>query len=61
MKYESMILCPDSTAGYFALHEAVQDGWEPLLRWANDDVNHILLRRPVRWYSMFLRFLQDRQ
>lgn len=47
IKYESMIICPDTDAGYQALHEAVQDGWEPLLHWAEDGSNHIILRRPV--------------
>ena len=50
MEYESMILCPDTAAGYQALHEAVQDGWEPIFHWATgvtSVINHIVLRRPA--------------
>ncbi len=48
-QYESTILCPDSEAGYTALHELVQEGWEPLFHWfdTKDDHNHMILRRSV--------------
>ena len=44
-KYESMVLCPDTDAGYQALHEEIQDGWEPLFCWTDEYGNHIILRR----------------
>ena len=48
MKYRSVVLCPDSVAGYQALHEHIQDGWEPLVCWQEGGtatpMNHILLR-----------------
>lgn len=51
MKCESMMLCPDSDAGYQALHEAVQDGWMPIFHWSEGatatPINHIVLRREV--------------
>ncbi len=47
-KYESMILCPDSDAGYTALHEAVQDGWECMFHWIDAHGNHIVLRRLIQ-------------
>ena len=48
-QYESTILCPDSEAGYTALHELVQEGWEPLFHWYDpkDEHNHMILRRSV--------------
>lgn len=44
--YESMTLCPDSSAGHQALHEAIQGGWEVVAQWREDGVNHMALRRP---------------
>lgn len=46
MKYQVVILCPDSDAGYQALHEHLQDGWEPIFHWLDHlNMNHIILRR----------------
>lgn len=49
-KYESMTLCPDSDFGQAVLHEAIQDGWEPIMSWVEyvdgqPYSNHIALRR----------------
>ena len=45
--YDSMLLCPWGQAGELALHEAIQDGWEPLVSWACEEgIQHIALRRP---------------
>lgn len=49
-KYDSLVLCPDTEEGYMALHDAIQDGWEPLFHWAEQrattsPINHIALRR----------------
>ena len=38
MKYQCVILCPDSDAGYKALHEYVQDGWEPIICYTTHSV-----------------------
>jgi hypothetical protein len=61
-KYEVVGLSPDNEAGYQALHEYLQDGWEvvysyqePMPReycpdaeeWYATWINHVLLRRPV--------------
>ena len=47
--YESMLLCPWGQAGELAFHEAIQDGWEPLLSWwCEKDIQHIALRREVK-------------
>ena len=45
--YESMFLCPYGQPGELALHEAIQDGWEPVISWrCEDGIQHIALRRP---------------
>ena len=47
-EYESMLLCPWGQHGELALHEAIQDGWEPLVAWrCEKDIQHIALRRIV--------------
>lgn len=50
-EYQSMILCPDGNAGYDALHEAVQEGWEVLCQWQETTprgpANLICLRKPA--------------
>ncbi len=46
--YESMILCPDTDAGYLALHEAIQEGWEIIFHWiepGKEPINHFVMRR----------------
>ena len=49
IEYESMLLCPWGQNGELALHEAIQDGWEPLLSWrCEEDIQHIALRRILR-------------
>ncbi len=47
---DCVILCPDSDAGYTALHEYVQGGWMPIFHWVGTDkLSHIILRRePVQ-------------
>ena len=48
MEYESMLLCPWGEVGEIALHEAIQDGWEPLVSWrCEEDIHHIALRREL--------------
>ena len=49
IEYEAMLLCPWCEQGELALHEAIQDGWEPLLSWrCEEDIQHIALRRIVK-------------
>ena len=50
--YESMTLCPDGDVGQAALHEAIQDGWEPIISWVEyiegqPYSSHIALRLKV--------------
>ena len=45
VKYESMMIDPDSNAGYQAFHEAIQEGWEPIFHWQDDYGNHFAMRR----------------
>ena len=48
IEYESMLLCPWGQNGELALHEAIQDGWEPLVVWrCEEDIQHIALRREM--------------
>jgi len=45
--WDSMLLCPYGEVGESALHEAIQDGWEPLLAFrCESEFQHIVLRRP---------------
>ena len=53
MKYQCVILCPDSDAGYTALHEHVQDGWQPIISYTEHSgggyiSNHIVFRKKVK-------------
>ena len=52
MKYQCVILCPDSDAGYKALHEYVQDGWEPMISYTehlgSQVFNNIVFRKKVK-------------
>ena len=44
--YDSMMLCPWGKQGEIALHEAIQEGWEPLVSWwCEENIQHIALRR----------------
>jgi hypothetical protein len=44
--YDSMLLCPWGEQGEIALHEAIQDGWEPLIAFlCEENIQHIALRR----------------
>lgn len=43
--YESTVVAVDTDEGYKALHENIQDGWEPVFHWKDDHGNHIVMRR----------------
>lgn len=43
--YESTIIAISTDAGYLALHERIQEGWEPLLCWSDDHGEHMAMRR----------------
>jgi hypothetical protein len=43
--YDCVILAIDTDAGYQALHEYVQGGWEVHFHWRDDHGNHMILRR----------------
>ena len=43
--YESTVIAIDTDAGYLALHERIQEGWEPLIRWEDKHGQHMALRR----------------
>lgn len=45
-EFDSTILAVDSDAGYRALHELVQDGWEPVYHWSDRYGTHLVMRRP---------------
>ena len=56
MKYESIVLCPDTDTGHEALHDAIQAGYEVFCQWQEGvwisagrrgHINHIALRRRV--------------
>ena len=51
-RYEWMSVCPDSDAGYQALHEELGDGWEFGFEYVEycpggTRYNHIFLRREI--------------
>lgn len=43
--YESSTIAIGTDAGYQAFHEAVQEGWEPLIHWRDDKGDHFMMRR----------------
>ncbi len=59
--YESMLLCPYGSAGEMALHEAIQEGWEPLVSWiCEEGSQHIALRRPDPLDNLVQRIVSER-
>lgn len=43
--YESTVIAISTDAGYLAMHERIQEGWEPLLHWTDKYGEHMALRR----------------